>query len=89
MSVHINPDAIENPWGLSGMQCKVIGFVVEGLTAKEIGTEMCISYKTVQTHMERVLEKMGTKRSVLAAVAWDRFTRGQSATPAATMEERA
>jgi DNA-binding NarL/FixJ family response regulator len=76
MRTRIEP--IPNPWKLSGMQCKVVGFIVEGLTAREIADEMCIETRTVKTHLQRLARKMGAGRTILAALEWDRFTRGAS-----------
>lgn len=65
----------DNPWALTPTQAVVMDMVVEGLTAKEIGEKLAISFKTVEVHKERVRDKMEARSCLRAAVLWDRFVR--------------
>ncbi len=40
---------------------EVLQLVAEGKTSKEIGSALCISPKTVETHRHRIMGKLGTK----------------------------
>ena len=43
---------------LSGREREVLGLIVAGLTNKEIGTELGISHRTVETHRESLMRKL-------------------------------
>lgn len=66
---------IENPWGLSPAQCEVLRLLVEGLAAGEIADQICISCKTVGSHVQRMKEKMQVTSIMQAALLWDRHFR--------------
>ena len=53
---------------LSGREREVADLVSEGLTNREIGARLFLSEKTIETHMTRVLQKLGVRsRAQVAA----------------------
>jgi DNA-binding NarL/FixJ family response regulator len=44
---------------LSGRERDVFELIVRGMTNAEIGRELCISPKTVDTHRQRIYDKLG------------------------------
>lgn len=65
--------AFNNPWGLSAVQCLVLGEFTKGMTNKEIGAALGRSPRTVELHLADCRRVMGGVRSVQMAVMWDRF----------------
>lgn len=55
---------------LSPKELKVLTLVAEGMSDKEIGVELNISERTVQTHLTRILLKLQAKNRVNAAVVF-------------------
>ncbi|MBO5434424.1 helix-turn-helix transcriptional regulator [bacterium] len=53
---------------LSPKELKVLTLVAEGMSDKEIGVELEISERTVQTHLTRIMLKLQAKNRVNAAV---------------------
>lgn len=53
---------------LSPKELKVLTLVAEGMSDKEIGVELNISERTVQTHLTRIMLKLQAKNRVNAAV---------------------
>jgi DNA-binding NarL/FixJ family response regulator len=47
---------------LTPREHEVVLWAVRGMTNKEIGAQLCISAKTVKTHLERVYRKLNLKR---------------------------
>ncbi len=61
------PDA---PFGLTARELEVLGLMVAGLTNREIGGQLFVSPKTVATHVEHILGKLGaTRRTEAATIA--------------------
>ena len=52
---------------LSSQERKVLAFVAEGKTNKEIGAAMGLSDKTVKNYFSNILEKLGLSRRSQAA----------------------
>jgi DNA-binding CsgD family transcriptional regulator len=48
-------------YGLSGRETEVLRLILEGLTYKEVGERLFISGKTVDSHMQRIYEKVGVR----------------------------
>lgn len=69
--------AVANPWGLSPHQVKVLQTYVNGLNNERVSKELCLSPKTVSTHLTRARESMGNVTTVMACVMWDRFARAE------------
>lgn len=80
---------IPNPWGLSALQCEVLRLKVLGLDSIEIGERLCISFKTVATHLSRLKERMGVDSPMQAALLWDRHFRAVAAAAAGSAEVKA
>ena len=66
---------IENPWGLTPSECRVLELLITLGSNKAIANEMGVALKTAETHIFKAEAKIGTHR-VGAAVAWDRLRRG-------------
>jgi DNA-binding NarL/FixJ family response regulator len=47
---------------LTAREHEVVLWAVQGMTNKEIGAQLCISAKTVKTHLERVFRKLNLRR---------------------------
>lgn len=54
---------------LSAKELEVLLLVCDGLTTKEIATELGITFKTAACHRSRILQKLGMK-STVTAVRW-------------------
>ena len=62
------PDA--DFYGLTPRECEVLGLLVDGLSQPEIAERLYLSPKTVGTHIQRIMGKMGVKsRTQAVAVA--------------------
>ena len=48
---------------LSNRQRQILGMIGRGLSSKEIGAELGISVKTVETHRARMMEALGCRRA--------------------------
>jgi DNA-binding NarL/FixJ family response regulator len=59
-----------NGFGLTPRESEVLGLLVEGLSQPEIAERLYLSPKTVGTHIQRILGKMGVKsRTQAVAIA--------------------
>ena len=74
------PDVIQpNPWNLSDREAAAMTAVIEHGRAKTAARAMGISHRTMEVYSSAVRRKMGVNSLVQAAVAWDRYLRGQVA----------
>ena len=56
------PDPIQTPFSiLTGREREVLQMIAEGNTTKQIAELLHISYKTVETHRQQVMQKLRTK----------------------------
>ena len=60
-------------WGLPGRYSllgpQIIRLAADGLSNREIGQRLCLSHRTVESHLYRVFPKLGvTSRSQLPAI---------------------
>jgi DNA-binding NarL/FixJ family response regulator len=55
--------------GVTRREVDVLALVVEGLSNKQIGERLYLSPKTVEKHVEHVMDKMRTARRVDLAAA--------------------
>ncbi|MCC6139891.1 MAG: helix-turn-helix transcriptional regulator [Nitrospira sp.] len=54
--------------GVTAREAEVAGLVARGLTNKEIASQLHVSARTIQTHLERTFKKLGVRsRGELAA----------------------
>jgi DNA-binding CsgD family transcriptional regulator len=60
-------------YGLSRRELEVLGLVVEGWPNHRIAAAMALSQRTVNTHLERILAKLGVPTRTVAAVHALRF----------------
>ncbi|MFO0707260.1 MAG: helix-turn-helix transcriptional regulator [Nitrospira sp.] len=57
--------------GVTAREAQVVEWLTKGLTNKEIASQLQISSRTVQTHMERMFKKLGVRsRAELVARAY-------------------
>jgi DNA-binding NarL/FixJ family response regulator len=60
----------DDVFGLTPRECEVLGLLVDGLSQPEIAERLFLSPKTVGTHIQRIMGKMGVKsRTQAVAVA--------------------
>ncbi|MCU1278713.1 MAG: DNA-binding response regulator [bacterium] len=63
--VSASDDSAEGPLGvLSKRERDIFRLLVRGLTTRQMAAELCISGKTVETHRERILRKLGMHSAV-------------------------
>lgn len=79
-------EPVVNPWGLTGAECAVMAHVVEGRLNKEIGELLNIAEKTVELHLHNTRKAMGVNKTLMAALAWDRFHRSATSHLAETAQ---
>jgi DNA-binding NarL/FixJ family response regulator len=49
---------------LSDREIEIVKLLSEGLTTKQIGEELCISPRTVESHKNNILEKLGLQNTI-------------------------
>jgi DNA-binding NarL/FixJ family response regulator len=65
--------------GVTVREAEVIGWVAKGLTNKAIASQLQISSRTVQKHMERMFRKLGVRsRAALVARIYMDMTRNHN-----------
>lgn len=52
-----------NPYKLSPREVEIATLIGHGLTSREAGEKLAISYKTVETHRAHIMTKMGARNS--------------------------
>jgi DNA-binding CsgD family transcriptional regulator len=65
-------------FGLTPREREVLTLVAQGLTNRQIGQELCISEKTVSTHVTRLLGKVGVRHRSEAARAYHQLGLGHA-----------
>jgi DNA-binding CsgD family transcriptional regulator len=71
--------ALSNRWRLTPVECEIMRLTTEdGLTQREVAARLARSCKTIQTHCERIREKMGARNQYHAILLWDRQMRGNA-----------
>jgi DNA-binding NarL/FixJ family response regulator len=58
--------------GLSGRESEILALLAEGLSNKEIGTKLSISFSTVRTHLMHIYEKLHVRCRTEAAAKYHR-----------------
>jgi DNA-binding NarL/FixJ family response regulator len=61
-----SPSAPEHPAGLTSREIEVLGFVASGMTSAQIATELFLSPRTVNTHINSVYHKIGVNSRAAA-----------------------
>ena len=67
-----SPSANEPVEALTARESEILGLLTEGLTNKEIAQRLALSSRTVETHVARILAKLGVNtraRAVARAVS--------------------
>jgi two-component system response regulator DevR len=54
--------------GLSVRESEVLGYIAEGLTNRQIASQMHLAEKTVKTYVSSMLAKLGLQSRIQAAV---------------------
>lgn len=67
---------------LSPRECEVLRFIARGMTNKEMGAELNLSVRTVETHRENLIRKL--QRSTVAELTRYAITHGYVDMPSAT-----
>jgi DNA-binding NarL/FixJ family response regulator len=62
------PSRREWPRGLSEREAQVLALVAGGLSMKEIGKQLCVSPKTVDSHIQHIYDKLDVKTRAGATV---------------------
>jgi two-component system response regulator DevR len=60
--------AVDEPIELSDRERQIAGFLVQGLTNKEIAEQLFLSTETIKSYVARILRKLGARNRVQAAV---------------------
>jgi FixJ family two-component response regulator len=68
-----------NPWHLTEREAQSLDAIVLTGASKLAAQHMGLSPRTVELYLDRAKKKMKTGHMVTAAVAWDRFLRGEVA----------
>lgn len=58
---------------LTDQELKLLGFIAQGLTNRQIGEQMFLAEKTVKNYVSNILGKLGLERRTQAAVLASRF----------------
>jgi DNA-binding NarL/FixJ family response regulator len=83
------PPSLTIPSVLTKRELEVLGLLAEGLAQREIATRLTISEKTVGSHIERILSKLGVRsRAQAVALAFREDLVGVSTGPAALSSHR-
>ena len=61
---HANPHRGRDPWGLTGMETRVVALAIRGYADKLIGYHLGIAPGTVSTHLASAMGKLGVERRV-------------------------
>src|ERR1700755_799437 len=70
-----------NPYKLSPRELEVAVLIGQGLTSREAGEKLAISYKTVETHRAHIMTKVGARNSAHLAYIIGTLARSQTARP--------
>ncbi len=62
-----------NPNHLTQRERQILQLLAQGLSNKAIATALCLSEKTIGTHMKSIFEKMGVHNRVAAVRAGERL----------------
>lgn len=66
--------------GLTEQELRLLGFIAEGMTNRQIGEQMHLAEKTVKNYVSSILAKLGVERRTQAAVLASRLLRGPGGT---------
>jgi DNA-binding CsgD family transcriptional regulator len=70
-SFELGTQHLQDRFALTPMQGRVVGFVAQGLTNKEIASRLAISAETIHSHLATIFQKTGlTTRAGLVALAF-------------------
>ncbi len=64
----------EAPYFITARELEVLGLLLSGLSNKEAGRKLGISFKTVQSHRQRIMDKLGARSPMHLAEIVRRIT---------------
>lgn len=67
---------MKNAWKLNAREVRAIETLIRVGSAKAVAKELDVDAKSVENHLRSVRQKMNAVNTLVAAVQWDRFTRG-------------
>jgi DNA-binding CsgD family transcriptional regulator len=67
--------AVANPWELTPMQCAVMGLLAEGNGRNATADKLGVNPKTVDSHLERIMQKMDAATKKQALDIWTHWSR--------------
>lgn len=73
---------VKNPWGLTPRQVQCMDAVVSEGCHKSAARKIGIDYKTMEGHIQKAREKIGTRGRLLHMLAWDRWRQEHPGVPA-------
>jgi two-component system, NarL family, nitrate/nitrite response regulator NarL len=53
-------------YGLTERELEILNLMVEGLTKKQIGESLSLSYHTIDSHIRKIYKKMDVKSKIFA-----------------------
>ena len=78
LGVRLRPsEPVNSPGHLTPTEQRVVDFIVEGLTTREIAERLFISHHTVTTHVRHVYRKLGVSSRLELAARMRRLTGGR------------
>jgi two-component system, NarL family, response regulator DevR len=75
------PEEDERIASLTDQERRILGFIAEGLTNRQIGEQMFLAEKTVKNYVSNVLMKLGMERRTQAAAYAARLAERKAARP--------
>jgi len=75
------PEEDERLAGLTDQERRILGFIAEGLTNRQIGEQMFLAEKTVKNYVSNVLMKLGMQRRTQAAAYAARLAERKATRP--------
>lgn len=70
-----------NPYRLSPRELQVASLIGQGLTSRQAGEKLSISYKTIETHRAHIMTKVGARNGAHLAYIIGMLARTQRARP--------
>jgi DNA-binding CsgD family transcriptional regulator len=72
---------VRNPYKLSPRELEIATLIGQGLTSRQAGEKLAISYKTVETHRAHIMTKLGARNSAHLAYIIGTLARSHTVRP--------
>lgn len=69
-----------NPWGLTLREQQVLDALVLRGSTRAAAEDLCMKLCTVQTYIERAMQKMNVRHRIQLVLEWDRWVMGRDGT---------